>query len=173
MVRLCGIILFIFSFPAFSQSAISIEVGTTEYGVLQYALILEGKKLKVVKNTNQFDNSNDIGEFLIENEKDIRTELELFKDRYNALVKVESLTQESPVSANAFKHQNYIKLGKYKVHPNDSYYPDLKKAFIELTKKAVLKSVDSLEALKDNEKDCQKQDNDKIKCLSSKYGILF
>ncbi len=167
------IFMFCLSTSAFANLSFSIEKKDINFGKLQYAIVMNDKTVKVFKNTNKFDLSKDIGEFILVNKDSFKKDFAIFKRHYLALVKISKLTQTSPPSENSFKHQNYIKLGEYIVHPNDDYYPKLKRTIGRILKSAKLKPIKSLQTSGINTKNCSKLNDDGLVCLSKQFGVLF
>ena len=161
------------STSTFANLSFSIEKKDIGFGKLQYAIVMSEKMVKVYKNTNKFDLSRDIGEFTLMNKEIFINEFAIFKRHHQALVKISKLTQISPLSENSFKHQNHIKLGEYIVHPNDEYYPKLKKAIGRILKSAKLKPIKSLQTSGINTKNCSRLNVDDLVCLSKQFGVLF
>ena len=172
MVRFCGVILFMFSFSCFAKNVFTIEQSSMKFGKTQYALTKQNGIWKVYKNTNEFDRSNDIGEFKIKNIKNVLPLLKELEHFQSALVKVEKLMQESPVNKPAFRHQKFYNLGKYPIYSTDSYYSKVGSVFDKIIDTVELEAIDSLKMSKVESKKCSETLKKEAFCISKAYGTL-
>lgn len=131
---------------------------STEKGGEQKALLMEGEKLRVIKNTNVYDKKvdNRVGEFQSEMTSDLHQKEERLSLISKSLKLSEKMLKDKKSSfealdKNANPHGNKIYLDQVLVNESSTYYQELLKLVTELDTTAFTQ-VDGARLSKDKKK---------------------